>query len=136
MISIRKTAAVLIALIALFMGFFLEKPEQIAVVDLERVLNESSFASSLQKKLTDEGKRLQNSGDDEQENHEKFVKLKKNIEDRITRNIEQKINNIAEKENYNTVLYKRFTHSGGIDITDQLIFELDKNLEGEIKVGS
>lgn len=134
--SIRKTAAILIAITALFLGFFLEKPEQIAVVDLERVLNESSFASSLQDKLSSEGKKLQNSGGDEEENYKKFMDLKNDIENRISRNIEKKINTIAEKESYNVVLYKRSIHSGGIDITDKLIIELDKNLEGEVKVGS
>ncbi len=134
--SIRKTAAVLIALTALFLGFFLEKPEQIAVVDLERVLNESSFASSLQDKLSSEGKKLQNSGGDEEENYKKFMDFKNNIENKISRNIEKTISNIAEKENYNVVLYKRFIHSGGIDITDKIIIELDNNSEGEVKVGS
>ncbi|RCW48244.1 MULTISPECIES: OmpH family outer membrane protein [unclassified Halanaerobium] len=134
--SIRKAAAIFIALTALFLGFFLEKPEQIAVVDLERVLNESSFASSLQDKLSFEGKKLQNSSGDAEEKYKKFMDLKNDIENKISRNIEEKVNTIAEKENYNVVLYKRFIHSGGIDITDQLIMELDKNLRGKVEVES
>ena len=113
----RKAAAVFLLVITLLLPIFLEKTEVTAVVELEKVVSESSYIT----KLKNKGLNLR-AGLTEQEQ----AQLKNEIESQIMTSIKESAAELAESKNYQTIILKHPLYRGGADITELVIDKLDE----------
>lgn len=125
-------AAVILSLIAVG-GIFFGK---IAVVDMERIMKESSRAQLYEKQLADKYQQLtenlakkKNLSKAEQEKqqaaaYDEYLKTKEKLEKKLEREVAASVSKIARSRRLSVVLYKEAVSWGGVDITPQLIREL------------
>ena len=131
---------VLIISIILIVTACSTRPEKIAFMNMEMVLNNSQRAQQLGQELQDIGNQLEVryqevqeefSGDEEGEAEldkisQEYMDNKQRLEGLLNEEINEIIAEIAENENISTVLYKETIYYGGIDITEEVINKLDE----------
>lgn len=104
----RKAAAIFILVITLILPVFLENEKTVAVVEVQTLLQESSYLNSLLKEKKAENKEEQ--------------KLKKEM----ILVIKDSAAEYAAENNYSSVISKDVLYQGGTNITDALIKKLDR----------
>ncbi len=135
--------ALIVIILILLIGILfvtLNQPAEIAVVSMEKLVAESKVAGELQQELTNIGQQMEQEyleKKDEIENTElesdhsleqiynQYLSNKEKLEEQLTNEIRKVIAGLAEKDDYEVILFKRDVHSGGVDITDKVIQALD-----------
>lgn len=123
---------IIIALVAYY-SFYTVEPK-IGVIDMEKLLNESSRAKQLQKELEERGKELEENYDGDAENPEEvenqiyleFAQNKQEIESQLNQEIQTILDEINQNNKYSVILYKNRVYQGGEDITEEVISKLDQ----------
>ncbi|MFW6034614.1 MAG: hypothetical protein ACOCRZ_00010 [Halothermotrichaceae bacterium] len=118
--------------------------ETVAVLDMNKVLDESEHAQELYQELMEIGSDLedeyQQKKDDESQSDDegelnqisdKYLDNKSRLEEGLNQEIHDVIEEISEKEQIEIVLYKESSYYGGLDITDKVIQLLDNDEDGE-----
>ncbi len=109
----RKAAAIFILILTLLLPLFLEVEKETAVVNLQKVTEESSYLSQLL----------------EENNAQNETASEKNIEE-IEREIKQIIKSeaseLAAENNYSSIIIKQPVYKGGKDISSELAKKIDK----------
>ncbi|MGM0445913.1 MAG: hypothetical protein ACQEQH_05845 [Bacillota bacterium] len=123
---------IIIALVAYY-NFYTIEPE-VGVIDMERLLNDSSRAAKLQKELEEKGKDLEDNYEGDSENSEEtenqiymeFAQNKQEIESQLNKEIQSVLDEINQNNKYSVILYKNRVYQGGEDITEEVISKLDQ----------
>jgi|AntRauTorcE11897_2_1112592.scaffolds.fasta_scaffold06559_4 Skp family chaperone for outer membrane proteins len=123
---------IIIALVAYY-NFYTIEPK-IGVIDMERLLNESSRADELQKELEERGKELEQNYEGDTDKPEEvesqiymeFAQNKQEIESELNDEIQTVLDEINQNNKYSVILYKNKVYQGGEDITEKVISKLDQ----------
>lgn len=132
-----------IILLVIISGCTAGQPE-IAILDMERVLNESKRAQELKDKLAEVSENLEKNynikekelnGERKEEEldniYMEFLDNKQKYEEQLNQEVESILADISESKNLEIVLYKKYVKYGGEDITTVVIEKLDnKNAKG------
>ena len=110
----RKTAAIFILIMTLILPIFLEKEEITAVVEVNRVYEESRYIN----KLIDE--KLESADNISAETRKAF-------EEEVAALIEAAAREAAQQKNYTAIIYKSPFYRGGEDITEKIIKNIDQD---------
>lgn len=134
----------IVSIILIFVGCS-TRPEKIALLDMEKVLSNSKRAQRLRQELEDIGndleikyqKKQKEVSEDEKVEEEldkisqEYLDNKQRLEELLNQEINDIIAEIAEKDNFSTVLYNETIYYGGFDITEEVIKKLDERyIEG------
>ncbi|MFW5749911.1 MAG: hypothetical protein ACOCWP_03970 [Halanaerobium sp.] len=111
----RKAAALLIAVFALILPLFLEVETEIAVVNLEEVITNSTYLSHLK---TEGSKQLKTESDSDQDSL-------KNVEDEMLEILKSESEELALENNYSSVLIDQAVYQGGKNISQELADRID-----------
>ncbi len=125
---------IIIALVAYY-GFYTVEPK-IGVIDMEKLLNESSRADELQKELEERGKEIEQNYEGDSDNREEvenqiymeFAQDKQEIESKLNKEIQTVLDEINQNNKYSVILYKNRVYQGGEDITEEVISKLDQKV--------
>lgn len=111
--------------------------QKTGVVDVQKVMKDSSKVQQFQEQLNNSGKELTDklekekgtlSAEDfqkrQQEVYADFVKQRQDLESQIDTLINQALADIAKEKGLSVVLYKNNVAQGGIDVTDDVIKKL------------
>ncbi|MGM9572045.1 MAG: OmpH family outer membrane protein [bacterium] len=109
--------------------------EKIGVVDVDKVVAESTMAKNLQSELKQKGeamtKKLQEStktGEEkekeQQQAYQEFMQEKQGLEAKLDEAMKKAVEKAAVEKKIDTVLFKKDVHYGGIDITADVIKNL------------
>lgn len=101
----RKAAAVFIVVVTLLTPVFLKKELEVAVVDMNKLIEESKYLSTLQKRA-----------ESEEENNKKIIKI-----------VEDNAEEYAVNNDYSSVITGHAVYKGGENITEKLARKIDKN---------
>ena len=131
----KKLACVgLIACAAVFSGC--GNSSKVAVVDYQKIENESPKVKDIQKQITDKDTEIQNrlnqeaqSGLSDEEMRMIFVQSKQKELESL---IQAQCGAIAKEKNIGIVMYQRAVPVGAVDITDEVL----KRMDGSSKAGS
>ncbi len=123
---------IIIALVAYYSFYTVE--QKIGVINMEKLLNESSRAKQLQKELEERGKELEQNYEGDTENPEEvenqiyleFSQEKQEIEKQLNQEIQTVLDEINKNNKYSVILYKNRVYQGGEDITEEVISKLDQ----------
>ena len=113
--------------------------KKIGKINIDKVIKESPKAQEIQNQLDKESERIRdkyNFDEEDQDLNEEekkanqqkaiqeFVKVKQDLEKELNDKIETAIKGIAEEQNLDIVLYEQSVKYGGIDITQDVIEQL------------
>lgn len=109
--------------------------EKIGVVDVDKVVAESTMAKNLQSELKQKGeamtKKLQEStktGEEkekeQQQAYQQFMQEKQGLEAKLDEAMKKAVEKAAVEKKIDTVLFKKDVHYGGTDITADVIKNL------------
>ncbi|MFW6237800.1 MAG: hypothetical protein ACOC5A_01020 [Halanaerobiales bacterium] len=114
---------------------------EVGILDMNRVLEESSRAAQLDDELTRIGEELESDSnsdrdDEEEEQEEKeeedldeiymeYQDSKRQLEGRLNEEVEDVLEDISRKYDLKIILYNEDIHYGGRRITEEVIEELD-----------
>src|SRR6056297_1589488 len=123
---------IIIALVAYYSFYTVE--QKIGVINMEKLLNESSRAKQMQKDLEERGKELEENYQGDTENPEEvenqiyleFSQDKQEIEKQLNQEIQTVLDEINKNNKYSVILYKNRVYQGGEDITEEVISKLDQ----------
>ena len=123
---------IIIALVAYYSFYTVE--QKIGVINMEKLLNESSRAKQMQKDLEERGKELEENYQGDTENPEEvenqiyleFSQEKQEIEKQLNQEIQTVLDEINKNNKYSVILYKNRVYQGGEDITEEVISKLDQ----------
>jgi len=123
---------IIIALVAYYSFYSVE--QKIGVINMEKLLNESSRAKQMQKDLEERGKELEENYQGDTENPEEvenqiyleFSQEKQEIEKQLNQEIQTVLDEINKNNKYSVILYKNRVYQGGEDITEEVISKLDQ----------
>ncbi len=123
---------IIIALVAYYSFYSVE--QKIGVINMEKLLNESSRAKQMQKELEERGKELEENYQGDNENPEEvenqiyleFSQDKQEIENQLNQEIQTVLDEINKNNKYSVILYKNRVYQGGEDITEEVISKLDQ----------
>lgn len=135
-----KLAAVLVLIFAITVvlgGCSLGGNNNIGVLDVNRVMNESPKVKTLQDQLNAKGKDLSDQLDKDKPNlsadefqkrqeaaYNDFLKTKQDLEGQIDASIKQALDQVSKTRKLGVVLYKNGVAQGGTDITDDVIKQM------------
>ena len=124
----KKLACVgLIACAAVFSGC--GNSSKVAVVDYQKIENESPKVKDIQKQITDKDTEIQNKVQAAQQERMIFVQSKQKELESL---IQAQCGAIAKEKNIGIVMYQRAVPVGAVDITDEVL----KRMDGSSKAGS
>lgn len=125
-----------------------EPPDKVGILDMDRVLQESERAQKMQQELLDIGNRLESeyqekkeelSEDDGEEEldriYQEYQTNKQRLESGLNKEITDIIGEIAASKKLGVVIFKNSVYYGGVDITEEVITNLDKKKEDEEEGG-
>lgn len=131
----------LILLIPLIAACSNQSQEKIGVLDMEKILSSSQRAEKLQQELLDIGNRLEVeynqkkenlSGEQEEEEldrvYSEYMNNKERLEKQLNQEVDQILVKIVEEKKLDVIVKKGDIYYGGLDITGEVIEELDKEL--------
>jgi Skp family chaperone for outer membrane proteins len=127
-------ALIIIALLAYY-NFYIVEPK-IGVINMDKLLQESTRAKELQSDLVKKGKELENKYDKIDEENEdledkkdqiymEYAQNKQELEKQLNDEINQIIDELNNNNKYSIILYKNKVYFGGEDITEKVIQLLD-----------
>lgn len=121
-------------------GCSTSRPEEVGLLDMDRVLNFSKRAQELQNELIDIGNKLEaqyqekeeelsgEEGKDELDRiYEEYMDNKQRLERTLNQELSETIAEVSKEEKLGIVIYNEIVYYGGIDITDKVITKLDDN---------
>jgi Skp family chaperone for outer membrane proteins len=139
----KRLVYIILFAIILVLSSCAASPSRVGVVDMDLILEESERALNMQKELSEIGSKLENdynkieddlSTQNREEELDKiykeFLDNKQRLEEQLTQEIKDVINDIANSSNLDIVIDKKNVYCGGIDITQEAIENLDKVSEG------
>lgn len=109
----RKAAAVFILVLTLLLPLFLEVEKETAVVNLQKVTEESSYLSQI---LEENGTQIET---DSEKNIEEMEREIKQI-------IKSEAAELAAENNYSSIIIKQPVYKGGKDISSELAEKIDE----------
>lgn len=114
------------------------RPENVGLLDMDKVLRISKRAQELQNELIDIGNKLEAeyqkkeeklSGEEGKEEldriYEEYVYNKQRLERTLNQELSETIAEISREEKLEIVVYNEIVYYGGVDITDKVITRLD-----------
>lgn len=114
------------------------RPENVGLLDMDKVLRISKRAQELQNELIDIGNKLEAeyqekeeklSGEEGKEEldriYEEYVYNKQRLERALNQELSETIAEISREEKLEIVVYNEIVYYGGVDITDKVITRLD-----------
>ncbi|MBM7622918.1 OmpH family outer membrane protein [Sporohalobacter salinus] len=136
----KRLKLLLIGLAVLILFTGCTQQSKVAVVDMQKIVENSDRIQDYQQQLDKKLKELQteyktklNNIDDEEklkvkreEAYQKSQKIKSDIESKVKADIQKVISEIAKEQEIDVVLNKNDVKYGGVDITDQVIKALKK----------
>lgn len=119
-------------ILVLFVSGCTTEEYKIGVLDMEQVLMESKRAEQLSDELTqisnDLEQQYQENRDNEEETnniYQQFLGYQQEYENKLREEINLVLEEIKEQENLQIIIYKQSVKEGGINITDQVVEQLD-----------
>ncbi|NMB39237.1 MAG: OmpH family outer membrane protein [Firmicutes bacterium] len=129
-------AALCILLVVGFWTDSLKTPSRIGLIDMGRILNESSHAIRLNEQLREKYEQLvaqlQNESDMDEENraeyeraiYAEYLRFRQELEDQFQAALDQAISEIASAKNLQLVLDVDLVRYGGKDVSSEVIEQL------------
>lgn len=122
----RKAAAIFILVIALILPFFLKVEKETAVVDLENIVEASSYLDSFKKSSLEKiREKVEKDKGESAGSSQTQKEVIQKIEKEIIAIIRESSSKLADKNNYSTILIKDSVYRGGNDITIDLANKID-----------
>ncbi len=119
-------------ILVLFVSGCTTEEYKIGVLDMEQVLLESKRAEQLSDELTqisnDLEQQYQENRDNEEETnniYQQFLGYQQEYENKLREEINLVLEEIKEQKNLQIIIYKQSVKEGGINITDQVVEQLD-----------
>ena len=135
----KKISIVLFLIIVALLAYYnlYTTEAKIGVIDMQKLLDESSRAEELQENLEAKSQELQQKYENlEEENTDleerknqiqmEYEQNKQEIERQLNNEIDQVINELNQNDQYSVILYKNKVYYGGEDITDKVVEILDE----------
>ena len=114
-----------------------EKPSAVGVVDMQKIMKESTKIKEMQEKLTAKAKALMEQLEKdraamtpeefqkkEQAAYAEFTQMKQEFESQIEAQTKKVLEEIAKEKKLGAVVYKNGMAWGGIDVTDEVLKKL------------
>ncbi len=113
--------------------------KKMGVIDMNKVIKQSPKAQEYQNQLDEKATEIQaeyetidknaDLSDEEKEKQkstvlQKFVDLKADLEDKLNKDIQKAVDEVAEDKDLDIIFQKQSVQYGGVDVTDEVIEKL------------
>jgi outer membrane protein len=133
----KRITVLIVLLVFLAAGTAAAAPNDVGIIDVERIMAESPKVKTLQAQLNEKARELtqqleaekpsltpEQFTEKQQSVYNKFLEIKKGLEAQVDASIKQAIAQVAKEKKLNLVLYKNSVAYGGIDITADIIAKM------------
>ena len=133
-----KFRLIFVLLIALLLFSGCAREVGLGVLDMERVIEEAPRARHYQEQLDEAGQEIEERYDEgmsemsteermvrQEEAYQEYTEVRNELEDRLNREIERAVSDVAEEKGLDIVFYNKAVSFGGQDITDLVIEKLE-----------